>query len=82
LTGEILLDITKGLFLQLVNRSNSRIIFSAATDELTPEAFQRLWNCVGESIFKGLKRDVEASNYYELRVDPIFGDPSGQTTLK
>lgn len=67
-------NITKGLFIQLVNRSTSKIIFSAATDELTPEAFWELWKAVGNTIYKGsLAKDLHSSNYYELRVDPILG---------
>lgn len=68
------MDITQGLYLQLVNRSTSRIIFSAATDELSGEAFARLWQTVGQSIYNGLKNNTGQSNYYELRVDPIIGE--------
>jgi hypothetical protein len=71
-------DIKNGLYIQLVNRSTSRIIFSAATDELSPEAFQRLRKVVGDGIYKGLKAEVGQCNYYELRVEPIIGEHPSQ----
>lgn len=69
------MNITHGLYIQLVNRSNSRIVFSAATDQLTEDAFTKLWTAVGQSIYTGMKAtDLASANYYELRIDPIVGD--------
>lgn len=67
------MEIREGFYIQLVNRATSRVLFSAATDELTQEAFMRLWSAVGESIHKGLVKDSGQANYYELRAEPITG---------
>lgn len=72
------MQVNQGFFLQLVNRSNSRIVFSVATDEMNAQAFEQLWSTVGRSIFSGLKTDPRAANYYELRVDPILGEHPAQ----
>lgn len=62
---------TKGLYIQLVNRSTSRIIFSACTDEVSQEAFKVLWNSVGSTIYKGLSDKDAHRNYYELQISPL-----------
>lgn len=67
------MEIRKGFYIQLVNRSTNRVLFSAATDELAEVAFMRLWSAVGESIYKGLVQDTKSANCYELRAEPITG---------
>jgi hypothetical protein len=62
-----------GLYIQLVNRNNSRIIFSACTGDMSREAFDVLWAAVGSAIYDGVKPDPARQNYYELRIDPILG---------
>ncbi len=64
---------SKGLYIQLANRSTSKIVFSACTDEMSREAFQTLWKTVGETIYSGLSAtNVDAfKNYYELQISPI-----------
>lgn len=66
--------ITEGFHIQLVNRMTSRIIFSAATDELTQDAFDQLWKSVGGLVFKGLintQKDQRGIGEYELRITPL-----------
>ena len=67
---------TQAIFVQLVNRNTSRILFSAATDELSKEAFKTIWNAVGETVYKGVEKASQQANYYELRIDPILGGES------
>lgn len=67
--------IRNGFFLELKNYSTGRIVFSAATDELTEEAFRRLWSAVGDGILKGVitPKPGDRVGQYELRVSPING---------
>jgi hypothetical protein len=63
---------TKGLYIQLVNRSTSRIVFSACTDEVSEEAFRVLWNSVGKTVYKGIGSNADATrNYYEIQISPL-----------
>lgn len=62
----------KGLFIELVNRSTNRVIFTAATDELEKPTFDELWKAIGDSVYKGAMTDKNRMvNYYELRVTPM-----------
>lgn len=67
------MQINKGYYMELIDRSTSRILFSAATDEVTPEAFKRLWETVGETVRSGMTRGADRQAYFELRVTPISG---------
>lgn len=61
--------IKKGFFLEMTNRSTQRIVFSAATDELEKETFDKLWSTIGDNVYSGVEGDVQ--QYYEIRVCPI-----------
>ena len=70
--------IRKGFHIELINRNNSRIVFSASTDEIEKATFEQLWKTVGDQVFKGTDekgdpRDPRSVGYYELRVSPIMG---------
>lgn len=61
--------IRKGLYIEMSNRSTQRIVFSAATDELDKDTFDKLWAAVGDNVYN--HRDEEQMQYYEIRVSPI-----------
>lgn len=63
----------KGLFIQLINRHTSSVIFSAMTDELSQEAFDVLGSAIGKSLFKGLSDDKDLHMEYELYLTPVTG---------
>ena len=72
-----------GLYVALVNRSTSRIVFSACTSDLSEAEFSELWNTVGRLIYRGLVGPQQpgfpsstAAGTYELRVEQLQGDPS------
>lgn len=61
--------IRKGFHIELMNRSNNRVIFSAATDELEKATFDRLWQSIGDNLYNA---DPGAQvGYYEIRVTPL-----------
>lgn len=60
----------KGIYLELRNIATSRIVFSAATDELDPNTFLELWKTVGTHIYKNANPEGRG-DHYELRVSPI-----------
>ena len=53
----------------MTNRSSQRIVFSAATDELEKETFDKLWSTIGDSVYSGVEGDKP--QYFEIRVSPI-----------
>jgi len=61
--------IKNGMHLEMSNRSTGRVIFSAATDQLDKETFDKLWSAIGDNIFKG--NESEQIQYFEVRVSPI-----------
>jgi hypothetical protein len=67
--------LTKGYFIELRNRSTSRIVFSAATGDLSREAFDLLWKAVGASIFDmQTKTEADRWSQFELGITPITHD--------
>jgi len=67
------MQINKGYYMELIDRSTSRILFSAATDEITEAAFKALWVEVGNTVRNGMNRGADRQAYFELRVTPIIG---------
>lgn len=64
----------KGYFIELNNRSTGRIVFSAATADLSKDAFMKLWNAVGESIHSTqTAAEKDRWNQFELRITPMTG---------
>lgn len=62
----------KGYFIELANRSTNRVVFSAATADLSKEAFMKLWNAVGESIHGTQQRsEADRWNQFEMRITPM-----------
>lgn len=62
--------IEKGLYLEMTNRSNNRVVFTASTDELTKEVFDGLWARIGDLVFNK-SADTDQISYYEIRVTPL-----------
>lgn len=44
--------ITEGIWLEMVNRRNNRVIFSASTDELDKAVFDQLWAAIGDMLHR------------------------------
>lgn len=62
----------KGYYIELLNRSTSRVVFSAATSDLSEQEFTRLWTTVGNNIYRQqTSGDRDRWNQFELRISPI-----------
>ena len=62
-------DIMKGRYLELIDESNNRIIFSAAIPSLEKDMFLKLWEQLGIMLYE--KQNVEQSSYFRLRMSGI-----------
>lgn len=68
-----------GLYVSLVNRYTSRIVFSACTADLSESEFSELWNTVGRLIYRGvadIRSPAGSAGNYELRVERLQGEDS------
>ncbi len=62
----------KGYFFELTNRYSGKVIFAAATDEVTEEAFDHLWAAVGRNVGNMIaKSERNSQNCFEIRITPI-----------
>lgn len=65
--------ITKGFYLELINKNTGRIVFSASTDEIKKEVFDELWTRIGDQVFHGDDMDKCKQQYFEVRLSPVAG---------
>lgn len=62
--------IRKGFYIEMNNRNTGRVVFSAATDQLDKETFDKIWSSIGDNVYKG--DDSDRIENYEIRVSPII----------
>lgn len=57
-----------GVWIQLVDRFRSRVLFQCATDELSAEEFDLLWAKVGENIRRRMMEEKDGATVeFEIR---------------
>ena len=59
----------KGRYLELVDESSNRILFSAAIPSIEKDMFLKLWEQLGVLLYE--KQNIEQSSYFRIRMAGI-----------
>lgn len=59
----------KGRYIELIDESCSRVLFSAAIPTLDKEVFLKMWGLVGDMLYE--KQQADREGYYRIRLASI-----------